>query len=204
MIKIQDMTFAYRDNVIYRNFSFLTESPFVVLKGPSGCGKTTLLKLISGNLIPLEGQIDAPARAVMVLQEDALFSWLTGIENISEVIGISKEKIEDHSFFDHLKSFIFRKASQMSYGQRRMVELFRALLYNPDLLCLDEPFNFLDIRSRNIIAALLKTATAGPNKMKIIMASHYQDELMDQFPEVYYYDGLSPINHLFSQNPFLP
>lgn len=201
MVSVQNLSFSYQQRLIYEHFDLHLAGGLVTLKGPSGCGKTTLLKLLSGNLAADAGQVDFPERSTLVLQEDALFPWLTGLENIRKITGIEESTIRLHPLYDYLRSFIGQKAFQMSYGQRRMVELFRALLYQPRLLCLDEPFNFLDIQARRVMADLLKTAVAVSGQTDIIMSTHYQEDLMDEGAGVYYFDGLFPVTRLFEQNP---
>jgi ABC-type multidrug transport system ATPase subunit len=202
MIEVKGLYFAYPKNQIFTNFDFQSDSDFIILKGPSGCGKTTLLKLLSSNLIADKCEkLVVPIKICTILQEDALFPWLSGIDNILNIVNISYDEIKEHPMMEHLKTFINKKAFEMSYGQRRLIELFRAILYKPDLLCLDEPFNFLDPNSRNIVCSFLKMNNE-QNRTKVIMSTHYNERNLNFQTETFYFDGTFPITRLSTKNIF--
>ena len=201
-MKIEGLNFSYPKNQIFSDFSFRSDSDFIILKGPSGCGKTTLLKLISANLTPDEcGLLDVPSKICMVIQEDALFPWLTGVDNICKMIHVNTEEIYTHPMMEHINPFIEKKVFEMSYGQRRLIELFRAILYKPDLLCLDEPFNFLDPTSRNLVIRFLNPNN-GFSKAKVMMSTHYNERNLDFATDTFYFDGKFPISELSLNNIF--
>lgn len=194
-MKITNLSFSYKNFKIFENFNFDSNEKIIALKGSSGCGKTTLLKLISKNLNPTgNNSIDYVKSTYFVIQEDSLFPWLTGIENILQFIDINEKKIKDNHLFPFLESFIYKKSSEMSYGQRRMIELFRAILYCPDLLLLDEPFNFLDKTGRNIFTTAILQLVA--NGTKIILTSHYNEDLSELGSKIFYFSGSFPISTL--------
>ncbi|MDR0331906.1 MAG: ATP-binding cassette domain-containing protein [Dysgonamonadaceae bacterium] len=202
MIEVKGLYFAYPKNQIFTNFDFQSDSDFIILKGPSGCGKTTLLKLLSSNLIADKCEkLIVPTKICTILQEDALFPWLSGIDNILNIVNINYDEIKEHPMMEHLKTFINKKAFEMSYGQRRLIELFRAILYKPDLLCLDEPFNFLDPNSRNIVCSFLKMSNE-QNRTKVIMSTHYNERNLNFQTETFYFDGTFPITRLCTRNIF--
>ena len=132
LLEIEGLSYSYKGSEIFKDFSLHTASKIVVLRGASGCGKTTLLKLLSGNLKP-DRFISMPPtqKSCLVLQEDSLFPWLTGIENISKLTRLSFDQFQRHPMFELIESFVNRKAYCMSYGKRRMVELFRAIVFQP-------------------------------------------------------------------------
>lgn len=194
-MQIDGLTFSYDTFLVFDDFSFKSSESLIAFKGPSGCGKTTLLKIISQNIIPeKKSVIQYYPNTYFVIQEDSLFPWFTGEQNILKFINTDKGEIQSHRLFPFIESFLFKKASEMSYGQRRMIELFRAFLFKPSLLLLDEPFNFLDKKSRNIftseILSLLESGT------KVILTSHYNEDISDLKPTVYYFDGSFPIHKL--------
>lgn len=194
---IKKLTFNYGNFLIFEDFCFESNHKFIVIKGPSGCGKTTLLKLISGNLNPffLESMKEF-ATISMIIQEDALFPWLSGINNIKKILNLSHEKILNHSLYPHVETFINKLSCEMSYGQRRLIELFRVFLYKPKLLCLDEPFNFLDPKSRNQVALMLNKYISEQADCTIIMSSHYNEDIVDLNSDIYYFDGNFPVKKL--------
>ena len=164
------------------------------MKGPSGCGKTTLLKLICGFLNPdAPGMIDGPlpTETCLVLQEDALFPWLSGLGNILALLPIDRGTVESHPIYPLVSPFFHRRAHQLSYGQRRKIEIFRATLLAPAVLCLDEPFNFLDPASRKDIIVGLFSDKVLP-RTRIVMTTHLDDDLRILAPRQFVFDGSQP------------
>jgi len=146
---------------------------FVMMVGPSGCGKTTLLNAIAGfsnvtkGSILLDGDViadpeltQAPgADRIVVFQNGALFPWKTVINNLiygPVVQGNDKDKAiaEARNLMDKLG--LNRNTEDMfpdnlSSGMKRQVEIIRALINNPKVLLLDEPFRALDSLSKNLM-----------------------------------------------------
>jgi ABC-type sugar transport system ATPase subunit len=122
----------------------------LVLFGSSGCGKTTLLKLLAGLLKPSQGKVISDAKASMVFQKDLLFDHLSAYENIAFGLeGYAKKKEQDEKIERMAKlcccqDFLHQKTSTLSGGQRQRIALARALVSNPDVLLMDEPFSHLD------------------------------------------------------------
>jgi len=195
---IEHLTFSYKNLLVFDDFNFQSSESLIAFKGPSGCGKTTLLKIISKNLNPENNSyIQYSQNTFFVIQEDSLFPWLTGEENISKFTSIEKDRIHDHKIFPHLMTFYKKKVFEMSFGQRRMIELFRALLFQPDLLLLDEPFSFLDRKSRELFAEeILSILDTG---IKIIITSHYNEDLSFLNPKLFYFDNIFPIHKLYTE-----
>jgi ABC-type molybdenum transport system ATPase subunit/photorepair protein PhrA len=88
----------------------------------------------------------------------------------------------------------------MSYGQRRIIEIFRAILYKPNLLCLDEPYNFIDPQNRKIINELLLFSKDSLSNTRIILTTHLDDQSIDGRGKVYYFNGNFPISRLLNEN----
>ena len=144
----------------------IEEGEFIVLLGPSGCGKTTLLRAISGLLLPDAGKIILRGRDItnlptnkrdmgIVFQSYALFPHMNVKENVS--FGLKRRKVPqveiDQKVADglrrvHLEGYELRKITQMSGGQQQRVALARALVLNPSLLLMDEPLSNLDAKLR--------------------------------------------------------
>ena len=194
-MEIKGLNFAYGNATIFEDFDFYSEAKVMAIKGPTGCGKTTLLKIISKNLLPRSGHVLVKAeRICFIIQEDSLFPWLSGTANISKILNIPNDQIYQHKMFSHLRSFIEKRAYEMSYGQRRLIELFRTILYAPDLLLLDEPFSFIDSESRKMVTMFLKLL-ASENK-RIMLSSHHNEDLFDLSAEVHVFDGKLPVRRL--------
>ncbi len=135
---------------------------FVTLLGPSGSGKTTCLRVIAGIVRPDAGRLEIAGRDVsavpmhkrnigIVFQNYALFSHLDVQQNVAYPLrvrgwsaGAAQPKIEAALEMVRLASFARRRPDQLSGGQQQRVALARALVFEPDVLLLDEPLAALD------------------------------------------------------------
>jgi NitT/TauT family transport system ATP-binding protein len=150
---------------------------FCVVVGPSGCGKTTLLNAIAGfhgissGEILLDGQVlcDASKKAVpgsdriVVFQNGALFPWFTVLENVTfgPVVqgGISDKQARDKARAMlgqmGLQGVENNYPSEISSGMRRRVEIARAMMNDPSVLLLDEPFRAMDALTKTVVHQFL-------------------------------------------------
>jgi NitT/TauT family transport system ATP-binding protein len=169
------------------------EGEFVCLLGPSGCGKSTLLRIITGLQTSSEGRVlykgeelqGVNPHATIVFQTFALFPWLTVIENVEvalKSIGIPKD-IRNRRALDALDrvgmdGFEMAYPRELSGGMRQKVGFARAIVVEPELLCLDEPFSALDVLSAEALRGeLLELWTEGKLPTKaILMVTHNIEE----------------------------
>jgi NitT/TauT family transport system ATP-binding protein len=136
---------------------------FVTVVGPSGCGKTTLMKLVGGIMPPtrgtvrLNGEVLArPSRKVgMVFQRPVLLPWRSVLENVLfplEMLGwpTAPRKDEARRLIKLVGLGGFENAlpSELSGGMQQRVSICRALIYEPELLLMDEPFGAVDAMTR--------------------------------------------------------
>ena len=136
---------------------------FVVLLGPSGCGKSTLLKLVAGLIRPTSGTIrvngapiSGPTPSIgIVFQSPLLMAWRTVLENVLLQIDIRNLRVADYRApaldllrLVGLQGFENAHPHQLSGGMQQRVGLCRALIHDPDLLIMDEPFGALDAMTR--------------------------------------------------------
>ena len=160
VITIRGLSKSFNDTVIYDKFDLdLPQGEFISIFGPNGCGKSTLINMISG-LMPLDagqvlfdGQTIQETRLSYVFQNyrDALFPWLRAIDNIHyplKLMGLSRRErdqrveqlLADFGVKIDLNSYPY----MLSGGQQQTVSILRALVTNPEVLFLDEPFSALD------------------------------------------------------------
>jgi NitT/TauT family transport system ATP-binding protein len=139
---------------------------FTVMIGPSGVGKSTLVRLIAGFEKPTRGQILIDGRPVagpgrdrlVVFQETALFPWMTAEQNVlfgpqarGEHAGLSGMRASGLLDKIGLRAFRRHFPSQLSGGMQRRAELARAMINNPDVMILDEPFRGLDAMTKKLM-----------------------------------------------------
>jgi sulfonate transport system ATP-binding protein len=157
---------AFRTEVV-KDCSFaIQRNKLTVMIGPSGCGKSTLIRLLAGFEKPDSGAItlnDAPiagpARDRLVLfQESALFPWMTTYDNIMygpRARGeVTREALDMAEFLLNkvgLKDFRKKYPMQLSGGMQRRAELARAMINNPAVMILDEPFRGLDAMTKELM-----------------------------------------------------
>lgn len=161
------------------NFSLeLREGEFVALVGPSGCGKSTILSILSGLETYDDGNIDTKKNIGYMLQTDALFEWLTILDNCLIGLKIKNELTEDNKRYVisllekyGLKDFIYSYPKHLSGGMRQRVALIRTLATRPDILLMDEPFSALDYQSRLSISDDVYKIIKSEGK-SIIMVTH--------------------------------
>lgn len=120
-----------------------------VVAGPNGAGKTTFLKILAGLITPTHGKITVEGSICLgvMMQESYLYRDLTPRENLelyAKLSGISFTRIKEVSDLFGLKDFIDHDVATLSHGQKRRASFARAVLTNPDVLILDEPFLGLD------------------------------------------------------------
>ncbi|WP_432361175.1 ABC transporter ATP-binding protein [Sporosarcina sp. UB5] len=144
----------------------LEKGSFVSIVGPSGCGKSTLLYMIAGlekldkGSIRISGnEVTKPGPdRVVVFQEAGLFPWLTVLENVKYGLllkRIPKQEAESKAIdmlkMVHLSNYIHSYPHQLSGGMKQRVSIARALVMEPDILLMDEPFSALDEQTRMVL-----------------------------------------------------
>jgi NitT/TauT family transport system ATP-binding protein len=144
----------------------IEEGEFVTVVGPSGCGKSTLLNLCVGLLRASSGQILFRGQAIdgictkigYVTQKDNLLPWRTLVENVEialEIRGV-EEKTRRRSAEEWiervgLKGFEEHYPHELSGGMRQRANIIRTLIYDPELILMDEPFGPLDAQTRIVL-----------------------------------------------------
>ncbi len=173
-VKIENVTKIFPPKVVaLKNINIeIKPSEFFVILGPSGSGKTTLLRIIAGLDVPTKGRVIIGDRVVvdadkgvfveprdrnigMVFQNWALYPHMTAYDNIAFPLRIKKlpkeeidRRVKEVAEALGISDLLNRKPAHMSGGQQQRVAVARALVKQPDILLLDEPFSNLDARIR--------------------------------------------------------
>ncbi|NTY08459.1 MULTISPECIES: ABC transporter ATP-binding protein [unclassified Exiguobacterium] len=198
MIEFKNVGKQFKDNVVLKGLSLeIQKGELVVFIGPSGCGKTTSLKMINRLIEPSSGTILVNGKDIMktdtielrrhmgyVIQQTGLFPHMTVRENIQLIAGLEGK---DHDEMDQRteqlltmvgldpKQFIDRYPSELSGGQQQRVGFARALMNDPDVILMDEPFSALDPVTRNDLQEELFNLQEEVKKT-IVFVTHDMDE----------------------------
>jgi NitT/TauT family transport system ATP-binding protein len=169
----------------------IPDGQFVTLVGLSGCGKTTLLNLVAGLLKPTSGTISVdgvpikgpgPSRAV-VFQDAALLPWRTVLRNVELGLEMQhrydkkeiRKRALDYINMVGLRDFAHDYPHQLSGGMRQRVNMARALVAEPDVLLMDEPFAALDAHTRETMGDELLRIWQQSRKT-VLFITHSADE----------------------------
>lgn len=174
-VEIENVTLSYSDELREPTVQDLSisieEGEFSAVVGPSGCGKSTLMKLLTGLLFPQAGQVrvdgaqvDSPLKiAKMAFQNPVMFPWRKTLEIVSpHRERLWKEKKAYHQKAEEmiktlgLEGCVDQFPWQLSGGMQQLASLCRALIHEPKLLMLDEPFAALDSFTREELWCVMR------------------------------------------------
>ncbi|MBI1250742.1 MAG: ATP-binding cassette domain-containing protein [Alphaproteobacteria bacterium] len=178
-----------------------------MLVGPSGCGKTTLLSILSGTLTPTRGDVDVMGgritsmkdrqnvefrreRIGFIFQQYNLLPALTAAENAGAPLVTAGMKLKDAAERARvvletlgMGPHVNKLPRQLSGGQQQRVAIARAIVHEPALVVCDEPTAALDADTGRQVMALLKDASADPNRAVLVVTHdnriyHYADRII--------------------------
>lgn len=188
---INNINFKYGSNEIYNNFNIEFQQGKVnCIIGESGCGKTTLLNYISEKLY-YENK-----RIAYVFQEDNLIPWKNIYVNLKIVAkkyfekSILEKEINNTLVKVRLEKYKYFYPRELSGGMRQRINFARALIGNPEVILMDEPFKSLDIKSKNNMIELIKNLKN--TDITIILVTHDINEIL-MLADVVYYLGGRPV-----------
>ena len=194
MILVSNLTKSYGGIYALKNLNLeISPGEFVVLFGPNGAGKSTLLKILSTLLKPTKGDIaisdiasdnltDARSKIGFVSHESYLYENLTAYENLvffGRLYGLRKPAERADFLLDkmHISNRAHDLVKNYSQGMKQRIALCRAVIHDPCILYLDEPFNSLDLPGINIIINLLKELKS--DHKTILMSTHNYEQSID-------------------------
>ncbi len=188
LIALRSLGFSYQpeSKVLHELELEILEGEFVSVVGRSGCGKTTLLHLLIGLLTPTRGVLECHATEVaLVFQKPHLLPWRTSLQNAAyglECRGVTAAEAQARArpLLESMKlgHALDALPHQLSEGMKQRVNLCRALLVQPQLLLLDEPFSALDsITKAELQQDLLQTWQR--EKLTIVFVSHSLEEVVE-------------------------
>ena len=180
--------------VVVKDCSFVVErGKFTVLIGPSGCGKTTLIDIMAGYETPKSGEVlldgqpitGPSSERLVVFQETALFPWMTTLDNIMYGPRVQRERSEKDIEKEAvelleivgLREFRDRYPIQLSGGMQRRAELARALINDPKVLLMDEPFRGLDAMTRELMQEYLLRLFEGTDRTVLFVTSEIDEAI---------------------------
>ena len=187
IVRIAAVKKAFGEVEAIRQLSFdVADGEFLSLLGPSGCGKSTLLMMIAGLIDPSAGEIrikDAkvagPRREVgVVFQSPVLLPWRTVLQNVLfpiELLKLPRRQYEARAMdllrMAKIDEFSGLLPRQLSGGMRQRVAICRALVHDPSILLMDEPFSALDAITRDEMAVELQRIWQA-NRKTVIFVTH--------------------------------
>jgi NitT/TauT family transport system ATP-binding protein len=168
----------------------IREGEFVAIVGPSGCGKSTLLRLIAGLAVPTRGRVQVGGAAVagpqtnlgIVFQNPVLLDWRNVLDNVLiqvELRGLSPKLYKERALKlleqVGLGEFKDRYPRELSGGMRQRASIVRALIHDPPILLMDEPFGALDALTREQMRIDLEALWLASGKT-VLFVTHSIDE----------------------------
>ncbi|MGN0026000.1 MAG: ATP-binding cassette domain-containing protein [Clostridium sp.] len=178
-IVIENLKKRYNDKVVLNNFNYTFKDKTIsFIMGASGVGKTTLIKILMGLVQADDGKVIGinNKKISVVFQEDSLCENLSVLLNIKLVCeNISNLEIQNSLDLLDLKDCMHKRVRELSGGMKRRIAIIRALLYDFDLLIMDEPFKGLDKETK--IKVMDFVISKLENKSAIII-THDMDEIM--------------------------
>ena len=176
---ISNINCNYEDKIIYKDFNInFDDNKINCIIGKSGCGKTTLLNYISEELLKEDRRIS------YVFQNDSLIPWKNIYNNLKIVVKKHLRGRELENELDTilgvvgLSEFKYYYPYQLSGGMKQRVNLARALIGEPEIILMDEPFKSLDIKCKKDIINIVKELNL-EKKITIILVTHDKEEILN-------------------------
>lgn len=187
VLRIKDVRKLYGDLEAIRNVSLdVTANEFISILGPSGCGKSTLLMMVAGVVDRSGGEISINDTPVVgprqdigvVFQQPVLLPWRTVLDNVLFPVELLRQPRIKHTeramqllAMAKIDDFARNLPRQLSGGMRQRVSICRALIHDPGILLMDEPFSALDAITRDEMGVELSRIWQA-NRKTVLFVTH--------------------------------
>ena len=202
-IELKNVSKKFKNNIVINNVSVTFESGNIYgFYGRNGSGKSVLQKIISGLYLPTSGEVllDGininekelyPSNMRILIEKPAFFFVFFGLDNLKLLADINKiideKKIIEVLELVNLKNEMHKKYSKYSLGMKQKLGIAQAIMENPDILILDEPFNGIEQATVDkLIEYLLKKREEGK---LIIISTHIKEDLTKLSDYIYVFDN---------------
>lgn len=202
-IELKNVSKSFKKNLIINNISATFESGHIYgFYGRNGSGKSVLQKIISGLYVPTSGSVIVdgvdinkekiyPKNMRILIEKPAFFPDLSGLNNLKLLADINKtideNKIIETLELVNLKEEMNKKYSKYSLGMKQKLGVAQAIMENPDILILDEPFNGIEqVTVDKLTKYLLKKKKEGK---LIIISTHIKEDLTKLSDKIYVFDN---------------
>lgn len=202
-IELKNVSKSFKKNLIINNISATFESGHIYgFYGRNGSGKSVLQKIISGLYVPTSGSVIVdgvdinkekiyPKNMRILIEKPAFFPDLSGLNNLKLLADINKtideNKIIETLELVNLKEEMNKKYSKYSLGMKQKLGVAQAIMENPDILILDEPFNGIEQATVDKLTNyLLKKKKEGK---LIIISTHIKEDLTKLSDKIYVFDN---------------
>ncbi len=203
MISVKDVSLTIKKNKILDNVSIeVKKGETVGLTGGNGSGKTMLMKCICGFNTSFTGEIlvsgkrigkdtEFPKKCGFIIENPGFVPYFSGYENLKVLAGINKvigkEEIINYMKLVELDPYSKKSVKKYSLGMRQRLGIAQALMENPDILILDEPFNGLDKKMAGKIREILMDEK--DRGKTILLVSHNENDISYLCDRTYEIDG---------------
>lgn len=207
-LEVKNLRKSYKQHIVLKGIDFqIHEGEFFALLGPNGAGKSTTISILCGLMQKDSGSImiygqdidahhkDAYQQIGVVFQHHCMDEILNGYDNLFLRCGFyhipykqAQLRVRELSSLCHLDDFLYQRVSTLSGGQKRRLDIARALIPKPSLLILDEPTTGLDPISRTHIWDMMQRLRSEQH-ISILLTTHYLEEASDADTICILYEG---------------
>lgn len=187
MIRVKNVSKKLKDKFVLQDINLeFEEGKMYLLQGHNGCGKTMLLRMLCGLISPTSGEVcnDVEYDYGVMIENPSFIEEKTGFYNLKYLASV-KKKISDEQINGMLEKFDLysakdQKVKKYSLGMKQRLGIIQAIMENPEVILLDEPFNALDEKNYNkMLEQLEKEKESG--KIIVIAAHMIQTEVLQFF-----------------------